>query len=213
MVAVLLGNVALAMFCGRVFGVLGTSLLLLLVADVRAAQRGVVHPPTHHSPLLLACPSWPPLRCGSCAQCATIGLRVTQTLVKYGLHLWDLRSDNNNAEARTTVAFLVDFLFDTVQLVVTLAHYMHIWSRNGSVATLACGCLACGCHRHTLALLRRFTLKLIDAVLFLNTRSVFSSLREKIRSYTAFFRAAEHINGYVSPCSMRCTWGGRVIGC
>ena len=121
-------------------------------------------------------------------QCTIICISVFQTLCKYAVHLYDIKCDGT-WESRSTFTFYVEFLFDTAQLLVTLAHYMHIWYLNGYVACACCrapgstthhrGCDFCPC-------LGRFSFRIVDAVLFLNVRSVFTSLRGKIAAYKNF---------------------------
>lgn len=62
----------------------------------------------------------PPMR-----QCLTLLLDTTQTLIKYIIHLGDLWA-NNMWESRGYLLYYTEFLSDTLILVATLAHYVHI---------------------------------------------------------------------------------------
>lgn len=65
-------------------------------------------------------------------QCAILSLTVVQTLAKYAVYLYDVRA-NGAWEYRGSCTFYVEFVFDTAQLLVTLAHYIHIWTMHGCV--------------------------------------------------------------------------------
>ena len=67
-----------------------------------------------------------------CEQLVIIAVGIAHTLARYGFQLYDLRHDGM-WEARTSAAFVTEFCFDMVQLVVTLAHYLHIWFIVGCV--------------------------------------------------------------------------------
>ncbi len=63
-------------------------------------------------------------------QLVIIAIGVAHTLTRYSFQLYDLRHEGT-WESRTNAVFVVEFLFDMVQLMVTLAHYLHIWYNVG----------------------------------------------------------------------------------
>ncbi|KAG0214033.1 hypothetical protein BGX28_002899 [Mortierella sp. GBA30] len=97
-------------------------------------------------------------------ECFTLFLDTIQTLVKYIIHLGDL-SRQGPCESRRAVQYYTEFVTDTMILVTTLGHYLHIMYLHGISFTL------------------------IDAVLFLNMRSVFNNLRKKLSSHQAYRQA------------------------
>lgn len=58
-------------------------------------------------------------------QCFTLLLDTVQTLVKYIIHLGDL-SRQGPCESRRAVQYYTEFVSDTMILVTTLGHYLHI---------------------------------------------------------------------------------------
>jgi hypothetical protein len=133
--ACLAANVYFGTFWVHVLGGEGLSLTLLLVADVgfvAASPRPVAHACTCcHRGASQVCPApTPRLVC----QLVIISIGAAHTLARYGIQLYDYRH-GDAWESRTTVAFSVEFLFDMVQLVVTLAHYLHIWIIVGYVGS------------------------------------------------------------------------------
>ncbi|KAF9981245.1 hypothetical protein BGZ75_007517 [Mortierella antarctica] len=101
-------------------------------------------------------------------ECFTLLLDTVQTLVKYIIHLGDL-SRQGPCESRRAVQYYTEFVSDTMILVTTLGHYLHIMYLHGISFTL------------------------IDAVLFLNIRSVFNNLRKKLSSHQAYRQALSNM--------------------
>ncbi|KAF9349082.1 hypothetical protein BGX26_012578 [Mortierella sp. AD094] len=101
-------------------------------------------------------------------ECLTLFLDTIQTLVKYVIHLGDL-SRQGPCESRRMVQYYTEFVTDTMILVTTLGHYLHIMYLHGISFTL------------------------IDAVLFLNMRSVFNNLRKKLASHQAYRQALSNM--------------------
>ncbi|KAG0046288.1 hypothetical protein BGZ83_008528 [Gryganskiella cystojenkinii] len=101
-------------------------------------------------------------------ECFTLFLDTVQTLVKYVIHLGDL-SRQGPCESRRMVQYYTEFTTDTLILVTTLGHYLHIMCLHGISFTL------------------------IDAVLFLNMRSVFNNLRKKLSSHQAYRQALKNM--------------------
>ncbi|KAG0222034.1 hypothetical protein BGX31_009393 [Mortierella sp. GBA43] len=101
-------------------------------------------------------------------ECFTLFLDTIQTLVKYAIHLGDL-SRQGPCESRRSVQYYTEFITDTMILVTTLGHYLHIMYLHGISFTL------------------------IDAVLFLNMRSVFNNLRKKLASHQAYRQALKNM--------------------
>ncbi|CAG8561815.1 11999_t:CDS:2 [Funneliformis mosseae] len=97
-------------------------------------------------------------------ECFTLFLDTVQTLVKYIIHLRDI-TRQSVWESRGILLYYTEFVTDTLILVATLAHYLHIMLLHGISFTL------------------------IDAVLFLNMRSVFNNLRKKIAAYYSYRQA------------------------
>ncbi len=61
---------------------------------------------------------------------AILAISVLQTLSKIAVHMYDVKC-NGAWEARSAFTFYLEFVFDTMQLLVTLAHYIHIWALTG----------------------------------------------------------------------------------
>ncbi|KAG0341356.1 hypothetical protein BG000_009400 [Podila horticola] len=101
-------------------------------------------------------------------ECFTLLLDTVQTTVKYVIHLGDL-SRQGPCESRRTVQYYTEFVTDSMILVTTLGHYLHIMYLHGISFTL------------------------IDAVLFLNMRSVFNNLRKKISSHQTYRQALRNM--------------------
>ncbi|KAG0292808.1 hypothetical protein BGZ96_003658 [Linnemannia gamsii] len=101
-------------------------------------------------------------------ECFTLFLDTVQTLVKYVIHLGDL-SRQGPCESRRMVQYYIEFSTDTMILVTTLGHYLHIMYLHGISFTL------------------------IDAVLFLNMRSVFNNLRKKLAGHQAYRQALKNM--------------------
>ncbi|KFH68854.1 hypothetical protein MVEG_05658 [Podila verticillata NRRL 6337] len=101
-------------------------------------------------------------------ECFTLLLDTLQTTVKYIIHLGDL-SRQGPCESRRTVQYYTEFVTDSMILVTTLGHYLHIMYLHGISFTL------------------------IDAVLFLNMRSVFNNLRKKISSHQTYRQALRNM--------------------
>ncbi|CAI2193916.1 13388_t:CDS:2, partial [Funneliformis geosporum] len=101
-------------------------------------------------------------------ECFTLFLDTVQTLVKYIIHLRDI-TRQSVWESRGILLYYTEFVTDTLILVATLAHYLHIMLLHGISFTL------------------------IDAVLFLNMRSVFNNLRKKIAAYYSYRQAISNM--------------------
>ncbi|KAG0023123.1 hypothetical protein BGZ80_010348 [Entomortierella chlamydospora] len=101
-------------------------------------------------------------------ECLTLFLDTIQTLVKYVIHLGD-QSRQGPCESWRMVQYYTEFVTDTMILVTTLGHYLHIMYLHGISFTL------------------------IDAVLFLNMRSVFNNLRKKLASHQAYRQALNNM--------------------
>ncbi|KAF9193522.1 hypothetical protein BGZ51_003077 [Haplosporangium sp. Z 767] len=101
-------------------------------------------------------------------ECFTLFLDTIQTLIKYVIHLGDL-SRQGPCESRRMVQYYTEFITDTMILVTTLGHYLHIMYLHGISFTL------------------------IDAVLFLNMRSVFHNLRKKLAGHQAYRQALSNM--------------------
>ncbi|KAF9933840.1 hypothetical protein FBU30_004236 [Linnemannia zychae] len=101
-------------------------------------------------------------------ECFTLFLDTVQTLVKYAIHLGDL-SRQGPCESRRMIQYYTEFSTDTMILVTTLGHYLHIMYLHGISFTL------------------------IDAVLFLNMRSVFNNLRKKLAGHHAYRQALKNM--------------------
>ncbi|CAG8539909.1 5877_t:CDS:2 [Paraglomus occultum] len=109
-------------------------------------------------------------------ECVTLFLDTVQTLVKYIIHLRDL-SRPGVWESRALLFYYTEFVTDTLILVATLGHYMHIMILHGISFTL------------------------IDAVLFLNMRSVFNNLRKKIAAYRSYRQAITNMQAQYPSAS------------
>ncbi|CAI2188753.1 3561_t:CDS:2, partial [Funneliformis geosporum] len=81
---------------------------------------------------------------------------------------WDI-TRQSVWESRGILLYYTEFVTDTLILVATLAHYLHIMLLHGISFTL------------------------IDAVLFLNMRSVFNNLRKKIAAYYSYRQAISNM--------------------
>nr|CAG8472556.1 14225_t:CDS:2 [Entrophospora candida]CAG8545205.1 12910_t:CDS:2 [Entrophospora candida] len=101
-------------------------------------------------------------------ECFTLFLDTVQTLMKYIIHLRDL-SQQGVWESKGLVLYYIEFVTDTLILAATLGHYLHIMLLHGISFTL------------------------IDAVLFLNMRSVFNNLRKKVVSYYNYRQAISNM--------------------
>lgn len=101
-------------------------------------------------------------------QCFTLLLDTLQTLVKYIIHLVDLKHQGV-WEQRGTYIYYTEFFTDTLILAATLGHYIHIFALHG------------------------ISLTLIDAVLFLHMRMVFNNLRSKIVQYRNYRKMAQNM--------------------
>ncbi|KAF9205222.1 hypothetical protein BGZ49_004326 [Haplosporangium sp. Z 27] len=101
-------------------------------------------------------------------ECFTLFLDTIQTLVKYVIHLGDM-SRQGPCESRRMVQYYTEFVTDTMILVTTLGHYLHIMYLHGISFTL------------------------IDAVLFLNMRSVYNTLRKKLAGHQAYRQALNNM--------------------
>ncbi|RUP46088.1 hypothetical protein BC936DRAFT_147373 [Jimgerdemannia flammicorona] len=101
-------------------------------------------------------------------ECLTLLLDTTQTLIKYIIHLGDIWA-NNMWESRGHLLYYTEFLSDTLILVATLAHYVHIMIIHG------------------------ISFSLIDLVLFLNMRSVLNNLRKKFISHRNHWQAMSNV--------------------
>lgn len=62
-------------------------------------------------------------------KCFTLLLDTLQTTVKYVIHLGDL-SRQGPCESRRTVQYYTEFVTDSMILVTTLGHYLHIMVRG-----------------------------------------------------------------------------------
>jgi len=102
-------------------------------------------------------------------ECFTLFLDTIQTLIKYGIHLVDLRRQGM-WEQRGVYIYYTEFLTDSLILLATLGHYLQILVIHGLALTL------------------------IDAVLFLHIRIVFNNLREKITAYRNYCQLAKDMN-------------------
>ncbi|KAL6077071.1 E3 ubiquitin-protein ligase amfr-like [Balamuthia mandrillaris] len=108
-------------------------------------------------------------------ECFTLFLDTLQTLIKYAIHLHDLRNDTL-WEEKTTYIYYTEFITDSLVLMATLIHYIHILFLHGVSFTL------------------------IDFVLFLHMKVVFHSLHKKIVNHRNYRRLSSDINDrYPSP--------------
>eukprot|EP01101_Sappina_pedata_P003523 TRINITY_DN1407_c0_g1_i2.p1 TRINITY_DN1407_c0_g1~~TRINITY_DN1407_c0_g1_i2.p1 ORF type:complete len:464 (+),score=89.70 TRINITY_DN1407_c0_g1_i2:1-1392(+) len=103
-------------------------------------------------------------------ECATLFLDTVQTLVKYGIHLYDVFYAEGNWDKRGACIYYTEFVTDSLVLLVTLAHYIQIFVLHG------------------------VSLSLVDIVLFFHMRSVFLNLRDKIVAYRNYRTLANHLN-------------------
>ena len=137
---VLLGDLLWGSLCVLLFMEAGASLLALLLYDVRRqAPRAV----GRAIELCLGCCSLHGLTlcvvaCAARAQCVMVAINVCYTLAKMGLHVRDL-SHNGLWERRGKLEVYTELLVDVSNLVLTLAHYAHIWSLHGISMTLIDG--------------------------------------------------------------------------
>lgn len=102
-----------------------------------------------------------------------------QTLAKYLIHLYDA-SQPGTWDRRTSFVYFTDFVCESLVIVATLFHYVHILVVNG------------------------FGLSLSDAFIgfhvYLYMRSAWHTLLTKIRSYRAYRRLDDAID---SKCDQR----------
>ncbi|KAI9293557.1 hypothetical protein K502DRAFT_325255 [Neoconidiobolus thromboides FSU 785] len=101
-------------------------------------------------------------------ECFTLLLDTLQTLIKYLIHIKDI-SSSDIWEEKDVYLRKTEFYTDAAILVVTLIHYIQI------------------------VLLQGITFTLIDAVLFLNIRSVFKSLHRKYNIYKSYRSALNYM--------------------
>ena len=71
-----------------------------------------------------------------CTQCLTLFLSTVQTVIKYVVHLIDLVRKDEFWELRGSYTFYADFLTESLILVATIGHYMHILYLHGLSFTL-----------------------------------------------------------------------------
>eukprot|EP00163_Fabomonas_tropica_P003781 TRINITY_DN13346_c0_g1_i2.p1 TRINITY_DN13346_c0_g1~~TRINITY_DN13346_c0_g1_i2.p1 ORF type:complete len:545 (+),score=21.08 TRINITY_DN13346_c0_g1_i2:548-2182(+) len=94
-------------------------------------------------------------------ECVTLFLDVARTVIKYFVHLYDV-SLSGTWEPRGTWIFYVEFVTDTIELVVTLGHYLHIWWVHGMYFNF------------------------VDVYLFVTLRTVLVNLRRRYAQYQSY---------------------------
>ena len=102
-------------------------------------------------------------------ECFVVFLECLQPLLKYAIHVVDLRHEGF-WEQRGTLMYYNEFLTETAILIATLAHYVHILWLNG------------------------ISLTLIDAVLLLHMRMAYTNLRDKIVAFMNYRTVAAYLN-------------------
>ena len=101
-------------------------------------------------------------------QCFTLFLETVQTITKHVIHLVDIQRAGV-WEQRGTYLYYTEFVTDTLILAATLGHYIQILWLHGISFTL------------------------IDAVLFLHMKTVFTNLKDKITAYRNYRKLAENL--------------------
>ncbi|KAK9805241.1 hypothetical protein WJX72_008208 [[Myrmecia] bisecta] len=111
---------------------------------------------------------------------AVILVEGIQALVKYGVHMYDQmrgaeaerqgRPSSEGWEAKGAVLYHVELVTDLLLYSMTLAHYSHIFWMHG------------------------FALQLLDAILFLDLRSLIVALFTRIRGYQRYRTATHNLN-------------------
>ena len=94
--------------------------------------------------------------------CLIVLLSTLQTLAKYAIHAYDLHVGGTFAQ-RGHLSYYAEFVTDSLTLVGTLAHYVHILLIHGVSFTL------------------------IDLVLLVFVKRVFTNLRAKLAKYRCAF--------------------------
>jgi len=103
-------------------------------------------------------------------ECLTLFLNTIQTVAKYVIHLMDRYWQEGVWEHRTTYIYYIEFTLDTGILLLTLAHYLHIYYLHG------------------------VSLTLIDAVLFLHMRLAFLSLAQKLSNHFNYLQMSQDMD-------------------
>jgi autocrine motility factor receptor len=107
-------------------------------------------------------------------ECFTLFVDCVQTLIKYIIHLIDLRF-RGQWEARGKYLYITEFFTESLIMVATLGHYIQILVLHGLAFTL------------------------IDLLIFLHIRIVYSNLREKIRAYRNYRLLAQNMDAWFVP--------------
>eukprot|EP01134_Creolimax_fragrantissima_P000716 CFRG0716T1 len=102
-------------------------------------------------------------------ECVTLFLDTLQTIIKYSIHLYDLRHEGV-WESRSSLIYHTEIITDLLVHIATLLHYMHVITLHGVSFTL------------------------IDAVLFLNVRTEFKQFRKRLRGYQNYLIANRILN-------------------
>eukprot|EP00127_Corallochytrium_limacisporum_P002215 Clim_evm3s109 gene=Clim_evmTU3s109 len=101
-------------------------------------------------------------------EAVTIAADTTQTLIKYGIHLYDLRVDGI-WESKGIILYYTDFVADVCAHVMTLLHYMHI------------------------LILHNFSYTLIDMVLFFHLRVIYNQLSQRFTAHKNYLQAVRNL--------------------
>merc|ERR1719163_513859 len=101
--------------------------------------------------------------------CVMVAINVCYTLAKMGLHVRDL-SHNGLWERRGKLEVYTELLVDVSNLVLTLAHYAHIWSLHGISMTL------------------------IDGIILMNIKATVDKLKRKVAMYRTYLRVAREMS-------------------
>ncbi|ELR11345.1 CUE domain containing protein [Acanthamoeba castellanii str. Neff] len=103
-------------------------------------------------------------------ECLTLFLSTVQTVIKYVVHLIDLVRKDEFWELRGSYTFYAEFLTESLILVATIGHYIHILYLHGLSFTL------------------------IHVVLFLHMRLAFQGLRIKIAAWSRYRQMNADLN-------------------
>ena len=107
---------------------------------------------------------------------------------KYAIHLLGLRRASPAWEERNSYLYYCEFLFEVVTQLLTLAHYVHVWTFYGLSVTI------------------------IDLFLFLHLRSSFVVLVDRVSKYHHYRRASVEINSrYADATPQEAAAGGRLL--
>ena len=92
-------------------------------------------------------------------------LKTSETMIKYGLNMY---RQSDNWEMRGTLLYYTELITECTILLVTLAHYGHIFMLHGISLTL-------------------------NAILFLHMRIVFSNLKDKLKAYSNYLELSRRM--------------------